>query len=367
MNADRKQGSLKVTPTRCADIPAEIEDISPQWLSRALVAAYPDIAVSGVWAEPLHLGTASTWRLHLSHAAGAPQAPVTVCIKSDFGLPHKDHLAKTGLYRKEASVYLDIIPRTSARTPICLAAGHDEAGRGFMLMQDLAADGGGFCNPVSSLTVEQVKVGVAQLASLHAATWDAPLVNAPEWLHHACPLSKEDPFWNGIFARYDDLLKHPHAGAMPYRFRDPDIVKGAFNRLRGHDDKTARSLIHGDAHIGNAFVDGNGMPGMADFQCVQRGDVTHDLSMFIGSSLDIIVRRENERAILQHYLDCLTQLGISPPAFDQIWLGYRRHYVYAMFVWLSTTDNYQPALDLVTNVFRYGMAALDLDSLGALE
>jgi hypothetical protein len=36
-------------------------------------------------------------------------------------------------------------------------------------------------------------------------------------------------------------------------------------------------------------------------------------------------------------------------------------------VWLFTTDGYQSQLHLVTNVFRYGTAALDLDSLGALR
>ena len=304
--------------------------------------------------------------LFRSYAKGSTQGPETLCIKSDFGLPHKDYLAQSGLYRKEASVYLDILPQTSARTPVCLAAGYNDAGRGFMLMHDLAADGGHFCDPVSSLTVEQVAIGVAQLAALHAATWNAPYVEAPEWMHHACPLSRDDPFWDAIFVRYSDLLGNSHACAMPYQFRDPDLVHRAFNRLRQHDDKTARGLIHGDAHVGNFFVDGDDFPGMADFQCVQRGAVTHDLAMFIGSALDIADRRSNEEALLHHYLECLSRLGVSPPEYDELWLGYRQHYLYSLFVWLSTTDDYQPLPHLVTNVFRYGMAALDLDALGAI-
>jgi aminoglycoside/choline kinase family phosphotransferase len=119
--------------------------------------------------------------------------------------------------------------------------------------------------------------------------------------------------------------------------------------------------------VGNFFVDRNDDPGMADFQCVQRGHVTHDLAMFIASALDVIDRREHEQALLRRYLVHLQGLGVAAPDFEEVWLGYRRHLLYSLVVWLFTTDGYQSQLHLVTNVFRYGTAALDLDSLGALR
>ena len=349
------------------EIPRELEDVTPAWLSAALAGAHAGAEVTAARFESLHQGTASTWRAHLTYAADKPAGPATVCIKSDFGLPHKEHLASSGLYRREASVYLEVLPTTSARVAACYAADYDGAGRGFMLLQDIVAAGGRFCDPVSTLTVSQVATGVEQLAQLHAATWEAPMVREPRWMHHGKPLSEEDPFWNAIFARYASLLTTPHAGAMARIFRDPDVVGRAFNRLRGLDDPVARSLIHGDAHVGNFFVDKNGDPGMADFQCVQRGHVTHDLAMFIGSALDVTDRRSHEQALLKHYLQRLADFGAVAPDFDEIWLGYRRHYIYSLFVWLSTTDNFQPTQHLVTNVFRYGVAALDLDTLAALQ
>ena len=118
--------------------------------------------------------------------------------------------------------------------------------------------------------------------------------------------------------------------------------------------------------VGNFFVDGNAQPGMADFQCVQRVDHTHDLAMFVASALDVVDRSEHEVALLQHYLDHLERLGVLRPSFDGVWLGYRRHLLYALVVWLFTTDRFQPELHLVTNVFRYGTAALDLDAIGAI-
>jgi hypothetical protein len=37
-----------------------------------------------------------------------------------------------------------------------------------------------------------------------------------------------------------------------------------------------------------------------------------------------------------------------------------------MWVWLMTTSTFQDQLRLVTCVYRFGLAALDLDSLGAI-
>jgi aminoglycoside phosphotransferase (APT) family kinase protein len=349
------------------DIPRDLAEVSPAWLSAALGKSHPGVEVSAFNPESLHQGTASTWRLHLDYAEGSEPGPKTVCIKSDFGLPHAERLALTGLYKKEALVYLDLLPATSARVADCYAAGYDDNGRGFMLMEDLAAAGGRFCHPSSALSVAQVAAGVEQLAKLHASTWDAPYLGAPEWMHHGKPLSEEDPMWNALLDRYADFLTAPHAGAMARVFQDPAVVKPAFNRLRTFQQAAARCLIHGDAHVGNFYVDRNGDPGMADFQCVQRGDVAHDLATFIVSALDVVDRRAHERALLQRYLDCLGSLGVAAPEFEAVWLGYRRHLIYSLVTWVFTTSVNQPELDLVTNVFRFGTAALDLDTLELLK
>ena len=64
----------------------------------------------------------------------------------------------------------------------------------------------------------------------------------------------------------------------------------------------------------------------------------------------------------------LKALGVqSPPPFEQVWLGYRRHLVYSMVSWLFTSVAQQPQLDCVTNMYRFGTAALDLDTLAALD
>jgi aminoglycoside phosphotransferase (APT) family kinase protein len=344
-------------------------NVSPAWLSRALARDFPGAKVSAVRPESLHEGTASTSRLYLDYAPSSAPGPETVCIKSDFGLQHMQRLAEAGLYRKEALVYLDILPAADTRVARCYAANYSSDGRGFMVLEDLTAAGATFLHPTSGLSVDQVRTGVEALARLHASTWDKPWLHGPDWMHHGKPLSEPDPFWDNVCEGWDKALaNNPHSGAIARPFRDRQIMQRAFNRLRGLQDKAARCLVHGDAHVGNFYADRNGDVGVADFQCVQRGDVAHDLATFIVTSLDVLDRRAGERDLLRHYVGHLRELGVAqPPSFEQVWLGYRRHLVYSLVSWLFTSVAQQPQLDCVANMYRFGTAALDLDTLAAFD
>lgn len=341
-------------------------DVPSAWLSRALARDFPGATVSAVRPESLHEGTASTSRLHLDYASGSSPGPATVCIKSDFGLQHTQRMAVGGIYRKEALVYMEILPAANTRVARCFAANYNSGGRGFMVLEDLTAAGATFLHPTPGLTLAQARTGVEALAKFHASTWDMPGLDGPDWKHHGKALSEVDPFWDHYYDRWEDeMTSRPHFGAIPRIFQDRAVMQSAVRRLRGMQDKVARCLIHGDAHAGNFYLDRNGDVGVADFQCVQRGDVANDLATFIVSSLDVLDRRDGDRDLLQHYVAYLTELGVaSPPSFEEVWLGYRRHLVYALVTWLFTSDALQPQLDCVTNMYRFGTAALDLDTLG---
>jgi aminoglycoside phosphotransferase (APT) family kinase protein len=354
-------------PTDSLVIPRELDDVTPAWLTRALSGHFPGADVASVVGESLHQGTASTLRLHVEYASNSAPAPRTMCLKAAFGLTHAEHLEAAGLYRKEAMAYRDVLPRTTARVATSFAAEYDNAGRAFVLMEDLAAAGARFCGPDKPLTVAQVGTAVEQLAQLHAASWNDPSLHEIQWTHHGRSLSEEDPFWAFQLESFDDVLKTPHGGAMAHVFHHAELFADALSSLRRVDNQSANSLIHGDAHLGNFFVDRDGQPGMADFQCVQRGHFTLDLAMIIPSALDVLDRRSYEQDLLRGYVAAIDRYGVPGVKFDEVWLGYRRHLMYSLLAWVLTTEQFQSELHLVTNVFRYGLAALDLDSMGALQ
>lgn len=351
-------------------IPASLDDVTPEWVTAALAPTFPALKVRSLTSDLLHAGTASTWRLHLEHESPAgAAAPDSVILKAGFGVAHSERLGESGLYRKEAMVYAEVLPGTAAATARAFAAAYDrDQPNAYVVLEDLALRGGRFCGPDRPLSRAQVEHGIGELAHLHASRWGDPSVLAPEWTHHGHPLSEDDPYVDRLTPMLPKLVRHvPHGGAVSHRFHDPALYDRLFAQLRRLDDQSAPCLIHGDAHVGNFFTDADGRPGMADFQCVQRGNPGHDLANFVTSALDVVDRRADERDLLAHYLDRLRALGIAAPTFEQLWASYRRHLVYALWAWIFTTDEFQPELHLVTNVYRFGTAAMDLDSVGAFD
>ena len=84
------------------------------------------------------------------------------------------------------------------------------------------------------------------------------------------------------------------------RYRD---IGGLFNE----GDKT---LIHGDSHIGNLFVDG-GRTGFYDWAVSSRSPGMRDVAYFLCNSLPTEVRRAEEASLLARYRSGLADAGID--------------------------------------------------------
>jgi aminoglycoside phosphotransferase (APT) family kinase protein len=123
-------------------------------------------------------------------------------------------------------------------------------------------------------------------------------------------------------------------------------------------------VIHGDAHVGNVYLDALGQPSLLDWQLVQRGMWYLDVGYHIASALTVDDRRRMERDLLRHYLDRLAAAGVDAPSWDAAWLGMRRGIVHGFFLW-GITLKVDPA---VTSVLleRLGTAAADHDAFAAV-
>ena len=97
-------------------------------------------------------------------------------------------------------------------------------------------------------------------------------------------------------------------------------------------------MVHGDAHIGNAYVEPDGRVGFVDWQTVAVGPWVHDVNYFLVSALDVPDRRAHERELLGHYLKALASFGVSAPGLDEAWSDYRRATVHGFLGWLCNLD-----------------------------
>ena len=125
-------------------------------------------------------------------------------------------------------------------------------------------------------------------------------------------------------------------------------------------------MVHGDAHIGNAYIEADGHVGFVDWQTVAVGSWVHDVNYFLVSALDVPDRRAHERDLLGHYLKVLATFGVSAPGLDEAWSDYRRATVHGFLGWLCNLDQWQPAEVNTATYARFGMAMIDHDTYAAL-
>jgi len=123
-------------------------------------------------------------------------------------------------------------------------------------------------------------------------------------------------------------------------------------------------VIHGDAHIGNIYLDAEGQPSLIDWQLVSHGPWALDVGYHIASALTVDDRRRSEVDLLHHYLDALGARGVAPPPWDDAWDEYRRGIVYGFYLWGITRYVAPPIIAELLH--RLSTAACEHNSFAAI-
>jgi aminoglycoside phosphotransferase (APT) family kinase protein len=170
---------------------------------------------------------------------------------------------------------------------------------------------------------------LAQLAELHASTWGLELVRELEWLGAGRTM---------VAGRYDaqtlqTLLDDGRADGYPAELRSGQNLS---NALEVHARFPVTSVLHGDPHTGNLYLDRVGRPCFFDWESVQTGNWAQDVAYHLGTVLAIEDRRANERALVRHYLTELAERGGPAIDFDEGFELYRRSFCHGYFFWVIT-------------------------------
>jgi Phosphotransferase enzyme family len=208
------------------------------------------------------------------------------------------------------------------------------------------------------------RAGLDALAALHGQSWgdDRPRRLGVE------PLLSDatEPILRDFLVALPERFAAPRGFAAPVVLHQPDRLRAAYAAYRAEVQRGAVCLVHGDAHIGNAYVEPDGRVGFVDWQTVAVGPWVHDVNYFLVSALDVPDRRAHERDLLGHYLKALATFGVSIPGLDEAWSAYRRATVHGFLGWLCNLDVWQPAEVNTATYARFGMAMIDHDTYAAL-
>jgi aminoglycoside phosphotransferase (APT) family kinase protein len=280
--------------------------------------------------------------------------------------------APDAMYRNEVRFYREIRPQLSIEAPECFGSVFDQANRSFaVLMENLALRGARFPNAMTKVDVDEIQALVTTLAELHARFWQSPAFDSElGWL--ATPVS------GGMYPVFRalglDLIRNQvetnacKAAMIAPLGRTIDELWVALCKAQEILANGPQTLLHGDPHIGNAYLLPGARGGFLDWQLMVKGRWSHDLTYLLVTGLSTEERRQHERDLLGFYLDELERHGVeSPPKPDEAWLRYRQAAIWGLVIgWLITpTENYGEAIT-AANISRLVGAVQDLETLKAL-
>jgi hypothetical protein len=332
-------------------MPPEVPDrlealLDPDWLSEALGMRFPGIEVTAVSEGPVVSRMSTNARFSIECKGDVPdRLSPDLCAKGYF--TEQQH-AWASLGEPEARFYATIAEPAGVRTLRSVYADvHPATRHGVVITEDVIAAGGMFLDALTPYSVDQTAESLEQFALLHARTWNtAPRYKS--WLRP--PLSpgsseaatSRSSTSTGFSAmRGVDEVRRNFEGDVSADVSaevrsDPQRVVDAMAALATAPRPEGRVVIHGDAHVGNLFLDGDGRPSLVDWQVVQHNHWSIDVAYHVASALKTDDRRRSERDLLAHYLDHLRINGVEPPDTAQAWDDYRTALAYGVFMWAVT-------------------------------
>ena len=301
--------------------PTTAADITAEWLSDALAARHPGVDVDRVEVVERHDLTNAHARLRVTYhrSGGAPEMLFCKLPPTD---ERRAQIIASGMGQREARFYAELAPSIAMRVPETHVALTDDDGMFAILLEDLVTSGCEVSDGTWGIPADAAAGAIEDLAVL--------------------PLRFEDPARRAADAPWVRVSRPSRDYAAPmlrygvdhHRDRLTDAFVEIAELYIDHHDELQRlwhegpaTIIHGDTHIGNLFVD-HGRVGFLDWGIINVNTPMRDISYFMTMAMSIEDRRANERDLLRLYLDLRNAAGATEITFDDAWRAHRIHAAY---------------------------------------
>ena len=323
-------------------VPESLEEVlTPGWLTAALQPSYPGVRVAAVIPGPVISRVATNARFRIECAGERPDGlPADLCVKGYFGESGRAY-RDAGI--PEALFYRDVVGSTGMRTLRSLYADSTRRPGGVVLTEDVVAAG-------------------RDASSTPAAT--TPPTRRPRaWKSLPCCMRRRGAVrrtpmppgssrawrstWSIAASPTSGQFRRPDRSRRAGEVRDARSARRRLPQPCRADPERSRPgrVIHGDAHIGNVFLDGT------------RAAVVPRLAA--GAARAVVSRRRlppglrahhrrpppHERDLVRHYLDQLAAAGVAAAAVGRGLGGIRRGIMHGFFLW-AITLKVDPGRDL---------------------
>lgn len=350
-------------------LPLEVDEISSDWLTRALRQRHPNVTVLQHEVLETIRTTTTKVRIRLQLDAAGQQAGILpqIIVKGGFEA-HGRELEK--MHLREVRGYRDVFPRVPLHTPACYFADFDfEQRQGIVIMEDLSLRQVSFCHATQPQTYDQAARRLTALARFHAETWNSPELSiGGQWADLVDFFAVMDRFFDKYTSpeHWQRFMEKPRGVATSFRFRDRRWMRESWRRVTRFGQQLPQCVLHGDVHLGNLYFEADGTPGFLD-TLASKGPAMLEVAYFLSASLDSADRPLWETDLVSHYLHELRECGVKPPSLTDAMQQYVLFLIYGLFIWQTTESSYQPEIVNTANVARVSAAMVEHNSVGLID
>lgn len=312
------------------NIPASMDEVTPEWLTAALRSRGVLREARVVEAPRVQIGQGvgilgELARVTLRYDREEPGAPATLIAK----IPTADEGGRgvaqmLGFYEKERRIYDELADRIGVRTARAYYADGDaESVRYIILMEDLGGLQMG--DQVAGASLQECLALVREVAKLHARWWDAPELAELSWIprgNDPVNLLAAVAFAQAVqpfFEKFgDELSAFERELVLRYMHR--------MNPMQDRFSQRPETLCHGDLRLDNVFwgsPDGSAPLTLVDWQIAVKARGPYDIGYFMSQSVDPAVRKAHERDVVRAYWEALREGGVQGYTWEECWEDYR--------------------------------------------
>jgi hypothetical protein len=261
--------------------PIEMADLTPAWFSKVLGRDVRSVEIVDA-----HSGTTGRARVALDAGAGPEPIFVKLAPFTEWG---RAFIRNVGIGQSEARFYASLGAEVPVRTPRSYYSAVDDDGGYIMVLEDLVTAGCRFPRLSDDDIVDRVLSTVEELGGLHAAYWESPrfdddLVWVP--VRAGSPATGAANPGHGFITT---AVEQFGADFPPAFTRLGELYVSRMDDIRDCFDEGPATLVHGDDHMGNLFVDGT-RTGFLDWAMVAHAPGMRDVAYFLGNSVPTDVR-----------------------------------------------------------------------------
>ncbi len=351
----------RLDPSR---IPADWNDVTPEWMTQAISSRHPGARVRNVALTMVDNGTNRRARFNLSYDQGSGPDVVFAKAEGDYRQAH----ALNGNMFNEPDLFASGV-HLPVDHPLAYKVLVDRPALDYVIvMEDVTKRGADPRDATRPMTVDQVANGLRGLARLHSQYWGFTGETHPKlrWVQTWAPT---DGFAAGLIDRVPTGLERG-AMVLPEAVSrlDTHQIVGIWARSVSSLGQDPVTLLHADPHIGNTYVLPDEEIGFLDWQVLRRGNWSQDVGYFLVSALTVEDRRSSDAELIEIYRRALDVPGEQLPTAQEAWVRYRASPGYGLAVWLATlgSDTAQRREVCLALTERYAAAFVELSTTEAL-